>query len=227
VPVSHGRFFLCADTIGEDLLVESNEVLRIRRSKRKTALWVVGAAILTIASASVLSKNVGYKIAGVAGVLLFGAATVMLLVRLVRPRDFLRAGPVGIDQLAVRPHVTITWGEITDIAVIDRDHRVKTVGITVRDPSLLPRGGQVSGVIRSRWFGRLVKVLLGAVQLLAEGPAGASDVLDTARADLDLKATFEISTLGWPVSTERAVELLRARWIVAGGQPPDPPGRIA
>lgn len=206
--------------------MESNEVLRIRRSTRKTALWVVGAAILTVASVSVLSGNIGYKIAGVVGLLLFGTATVMLLVRLVRPRDFLRAGPVGIDQLAVRPRVTIAWAEITNIAVINRDHRVTTVGITVRDPSRLPHGGQLSGVMRSRWFGRLVKVLLGAVQLLAEGPAGASDVLDTARADLDLKATFEISTLGWPVSTEKAVELLRARWIVAGGQPLEP-GRTA
>ncbi|HUE26509.1 MAG TPA: STM3941 family protein [Solirubrobacteraceae bacterium] len=216
-------FSLGADPIGDDLPVGSDEVLRIRRSTRKTALWAVGAAILTAASVGLLSENLGYKIAGVIGLLLFGAATVMLLVRLVRPRDLLRAGPVGIDQLAVRPHVTVAWAEITDIEVINRDHRVKTVGITVRDPSRLPHRGQVSDVAQSRWFGRVVKVLLGGVQLLAEGPTGASDALDTVRADVDLKATFEISTLGWPVSTERAVDLLRARWIVAGGQPSKPP----
>ena len=202
----------------------STDVLRIRRSVRKTALWAVGSAILTFGSVGLLSENLGYKIAGVIGILLFGAATVMLLVRLVRHRDFLRAGPEGLEQLAVRPHVTLAWADIADITVIKRDNRVRTVGITVRDSARLPPRRHVPDLARHRWYGRVVKGLLGGVQLLAEGPTGVGDAIGTLRADVDLKATFEISTLGWPVSTEQAVEMLRARWIAAGGSPAPRPG---
>lgn len=202
-------------------------MLRIRRSARKTALWTVGSAILTFGSAGLLSENLGYKIIGVIGIVLFGAATVMLLARLVRPRDFLRAGPQGLEQLAVRPHVTLAWAEIADITVIKRDNRVRTIGITVRDPSRLPAGGHVPDLSRQRSYGRIVKGLLGGVQLLAEGPMGVGDTIGTLRADIDPKATFEISTLGWPVKTEQAVELLRARWIAAGGSPATTSGRAS
>jgi hypothetical protein len=164
---------------------------------------------------TVLSGNTGSKIIGGLGILLFGAATVMLLVRLVRPRDLLRADAVGMEQLAFRPHVTIAWADITDIAVIKRDHGVRTIGITVRDPSQLPRRARFLDVTKARSVGRLFKVLFAGVQLLAEGPAGTADAIDTLRADFDPKATFEIATLGWPIGTEEAVELLRTRWIGA------------
>lgn len=198
----------------------STDVLRFRRSVRKTALWAVGSAVLTLGCVSLLSQNLGYKIIGVMGILLFGAATVMLLVRLARPRDFLRAGPEGLEQLAVRPHVTLAWEQISDIKVIKRDNHVRTVGITVRDASLLPPQGHVPDLARHRWYGRVLKGFLGGVQLLAEGPTGIGDAVGTLRSDVDLKATFEISTLGWPVSTEQAVQQLRARWLAAGGSPP-------
>lgn len=193
---------------------------------RKTTLWTIGSAVLTVACGGLLSENLGYKIVGVMGLLLFGGATVMLLGALVRPRDLLRAGPDGLEQLAVRPHVTLAWAEIADIAVVARDHRVRTLGITVRDPSRLPSGESRPDGARYRWFGRVVKLALGGVQLLAEGPTGVGDTLDTLRADLDRKATFEISTLGWTVNAEQAVALLRAQWIAAGGSPPEPPIRL-
>lgn len=193
----------------------------IRRSGPKTAVWAVVSAGMAVGSMLALyPKNTGGKILGVAGLLLFGAAALKLLFWLLSPRDLLRTGPDGIEQLAVRPQVLIPWAEISDITVVKRPHRVKTVGITVRDPSRFPAHGQLNPVMRSRWLIRTVKLLLGGTQLLYTGPTGIKDAIGTLQEDDSMHTTFELSTLGWPVNPKPLVEQLRARWIAAGGRPP-------
>jgi hypothetical protein len=191
--------------------------LRIRRSGRKTAVWAVVSAAMAIGSLLALyPTNTGGKILGVAGLVLFGAAALKLVFWLLSPRDLLRTGPDGIEQLAVRPEVLIPWAEISDITLVKRGHGVKTVGITVRDPSKFPAHGQLNPVMRSPWLTRTVKLLLGGTQLLYTGPTGINDAIGTLREDDSMHATFELSTLGWPVKPEPLVEQLRARWIAAG-----------
>jgi hypothetical protein len=98
---------------------------------------------------------------------------------------------------------------------------VQTLGITVRVPSALPQHGQLNPIGRSRWIPRGAKFLLAGTQLLSEGPLGITDALDTLQSDASRHATFEISTVAFPMNTEQLVGLLRARWSAAVR--PDPP----
>jgi hypothetical protein len=206
---------------GDNPRMESIGELRIRRSGRKTAVWAVVSAGMAVGSMLALyPKNTGGKILGVAGLLLFGAVALKLIFWLLSPRDLLRTGPDGIEQLAVRPQGLIPWAEISNITVVKRGHGVKTVGITVRDPSKFPAHGQLNPVMRSPWLIRTVKLLLGGSQLLYTGPTGIKDAIGTVREDDSMHATFELSTLGWPIKPKPLVKQLQARWIVAGGQPP-------
>lgn len=111
----------------------SEEVLVIRRSAGKTASWALGCACAAILlGLGLFQRNMGAKIIGGVALLGFGLGALGFLHRLRKPRDLLRVGPDGIDQLAVRPHATIAWDEITDIRVIQRGYN-KNVGIKVRD----------------------------------------------------------------------------------------------
>jgi hypothetical protein len=185
-------------------------------------LWTIIAVALGAAClVYLLDGNLGSKILGIAGAALFFGVAAILLRQLLVPRDLLRVGPDGIDQRAVRPHVLIRWDEIVDIRAIDRGHRVQTLGITVRVPSALPQHGQLNPIGRSRWIPRGAKFLLAGTQLLSEGPLGITDALDTLQSDASRHATFEISTVAFPMNTEQLVGLLRARWSAAVR--PDPP----
>jgi hypothetical protein len=210
--------------------VVSDDVLRIQRSRRQAALWTaislgMGVACLVL----LVPGNAGAKVLGIVAALLFFAVAVKLSRDLKAPRDLLLIGPEGIDQRAVRPHGLIPWREIADISAVDRGHRVRTVGITVRDASKLPKQGQLNPIIRSRWLPRFTKLFLGTAQVLYSGPSGVKDAADTFREDMSLHATFEISTLGFPISTDELVSVLRARWSTEVGHPrvptsTDPPG---
>ena len=200
--------------------MEPNGELRIRRSRSKVALWtVIALAMGAACSVYLLPGNIGAKLLGAVGALLFFGAAAVLLRDLLAPRDLMLIGPEGIDQRALRPHVLIPWEEITDISAIDRGHRVQTLGITVRDAAKLPKRGQLNPIMRSRWLPRFAKLLLGSAQLLYEGPSGVSDAVDTLRSDMTPHATFEISTLAFPISTKELVGVLRAQWTAAVRHP--------
>jgi hypothetical protein len=110
--------------IGHDDSVPSTEVtspgpddvLVIRRSTRKTALWAAGigtAALLC--GLGLLQRATSAKVTGGVFLLLLGVLAPAFGYRLLKPRDLLRVGPEGIDQLAYRPRAFIPWEEITDI----------------------------------------------------------------------------------------------------------------
>lgn len=129
--------------------------------------------------------------------------------------------PDGLLRLAVRPHATIRWDDVADIFVIERSHKVKALGITVRDATRLDRPGRLSLIMRSPWTGRIVKPILAALALFAEGEQGIGDAAEAVGADTDTHSTFEIATVGWPIKSVPLVDELRSRWIAAGGRPPD------
>lgn len=198
-------------------------MLRIRRSRAKLALWAaIGIALAAGSVGYLVPLGIGGKILGIACAVLFSFVALKLLVELVVPRDVIVIGPEGIYQRAVRPHVLIPWREITDIGVIERNDRVRTLGVKVRNPSQFPRG-RPSALLNNRWVPWLVKLLLGASVLLAEGSAGAGDAVKAVGEDMSSHATFEISTLGFPTSTEELVDVLRARWRKVVGPPPHRP----
>jgi hypothetical protein len=203
--------------------VVANHVLRIRRSRRQSAVWTAISLGMGIACVVILwPGNAGAKILAIVGALLFLAAAVKLSRGLLAPRDLMLIGPEGIDQRVVQPHVLIPWREIADIKAIDRGHRVQTLGITVRDASKLPKRGQLNPIMKSRWLPRFAKLLLGATQVLYAGPSGVKDAMDTFHEDMDLHATLEISTLAFPMRTEELVRVLRSRWSTEVGRPPPP-----
>lgn len=200
-----------------------NDVLRIRRSRWKVALPTaialgMGAGCLVW----LVPTNIGGEIIGIAGAVVFFSVGLRLFRELLVPRDVMLIGPEGIDQRAVHPHVLIPWGEIAHIGVIERSNRVMTLGITVRHPAQFFKRGALRPVRQSRWLPWFVKLLLGTSQLLYEGPAGVTDAVDTFREDMSAHATFEISTLAFPLSTEELVQLLRVRWRKAVGPPRHP-----
>lgn len=189
----------------------------IRRSTRKTALWAAGigtAALLC--GLGLLQRATSAKITGGVFLFLLGALASVFVYGLLKPRDLLRVGREGIDQLTDRPRVFIPWEEITDIFVIKHGHS-KNVGIKVRDPALFvtTRGQRV---LRSEGFAWTLKPLLAGLQVLAEWPSGFGDAARTLTTDL-YPATFEISTVGWPVRPTQLVQELRSRWVAAAGQP--------
>jgi hypothetical protein len=200
--------------------VGQDDVVRIRRSRAKL-VWALAVSIgfLAFCVGYLMPLGIGAKIIGILGAVFFSGVALKVLIELVVPRDLLLIGPDGIYQRAVRPHVLIPWHEITDIGVIERSDRVTTLGVVVRNPSQFPQQGALGPLVNNRWMPRVVKLLLGASQLLYEGPAGAGDVVHTLGADMSSHATFEISTLGFPMSTQELVDLLHARWRKAVGPP--------
>jgi hypothetical protein len=197
-----------------------DQVLHIRRSRRKAVVWTVMALVLVLSAIWYgLKAGAPGKVIAAIGVLLFGSGALMLAREALSPRDLLMVSPDGIDQRAVSPHAMIPWNEIADIQVIERAHRVKTLGVTVRHPELLPRRGQLGRVERSPWLGRGVKAGLAVLVIGAEGPSGIKDAVDAVREDTELHATFEIPTVALELGPDELVSELRHRWVAAGGQP--------
>jgi len=200
--------------------VVQDDVLRIRRSRVKLAPWL----LLTVVVAAAFVRyfvpgGVGAKIVGIGGAVFFGWAAVKLLIALVVPHDVLVIGPEGIYQRAVRPYVLIPWREIADIGVIERSDRVRTVGVIVRNRSQFPNHGPLGRLLSRRWVPWLLKLLLGVSVVLYAGGGGVGDAIKTLGADMSAHATFEISTLAFPMSTEELVEFLHARWRKVIGPP--------
>jgi hypothetical protein len=116
---------------------------------------------------------------------LFLSAAVLLGRDVLRPRDLLRIHPDGLEQFVTKPHVFLPWDAIESFSVIERGHRVKTLGITVRDPSALPQAGA-----------------------LDSGVSGLRDAADTLREDVAQHATLELATTSLLLRADELAELL-------------------
>lgn len=202
-------------------VMEASELLCVRRSRGKAIVWTAIALVLLLASISYGSGGgVARTILATIGVLLFGFGMLLFAREALSPRALLVIGPDGIDQRAVSPHTMIPWKEIVDIRVIQRDHRVKTLGITVRHPELLPHRGQLGRLQRGRWLGLGVKSSLAVLAVAAEGPSGVKDASDALHGDTALHATFEIPTVALEQRPDELVAELNRRWIAAVGSTP-------
>jgi hypothetical protein len=102
--------------IGHDAFVSStdvadpgpHDVLGIRRSTRKTALWAAGVGTAALlCGLGLLQRATSARVTGGVFLLLLGALASVFVYRLLKPRDLLRVGLEGIDQLADRPHAFI------------------------------------------------------------------------------------------------------------------------
>ena len=197
-----------------------DDVLRIRPSRVKLAPWLLFAVAATAAFVYYfVPGGVGAKVIGIGGAAFFGWGALKLLSALVVPRDVLVIGPEGVYQRAVRPHVLIPWHEITQIGVIERSDRVRTVGLIVRNPSHFRHRGPLGRLLSHRWVPWLLKLLLGASVVLYEEGGGVGDAIKTLGADMSAHATFEISTLAFPMSSEELVQILATRWRKVVGPP--------
>ena len=203
-----------------------DDVLRVRRSRVKLAPWLLLSVVFAAGFVRYfIPLGVGAKIIGIIGAVFFSWGAVKLSFELLVPRDVMVIGREGIYQRAVRPHVLIRWREIADIGVIERGSRVRTVGVVVRNPAQFRNRGPLGRLLSHRWVPWLLKLLLGVSVVLYEGGAGVSDAIKTLGGDMSSHATFEISTLGFPMSAEELVDLLHARWRKIVGPPRHRPRR--
>ena len=186
--------------------------LVIRRSRWKATLWSL-VCLVFVAGGIILAQpgTLGAVLVGDGGAVFFGLGVLIFARDALKPRVQLVLSPEGLEQRAIRPHVLIPWSQIKDVTVIKRSHGVKTLGITVRDPSLLPRHRLRERAQRSRWPGRVVKLLLAAVEVLYSGPSGIRDAISILREDVSPHATFELAMTGMPMNAKKLRQQLLKR----------------
>jgi hypothetical protein len=194
---------------------------------RKPALWLLlCAAVAALFGQAVFQPGLAVEVVGAVVSLLCIALSLRFVLLLFRPRDFLRAGPAGIDQLAIRPHCTIPWEQVTDILVV-KTGSIKCLGIKVRDPSLFFPPTRLRRLSHSRGLIDVLKVGLASLTLMAGAATGgtggaiseASSAAGVFTQDF-FPADFLIQPMCWQFTPKRTVQLLRARWVAAGGHPP-------
>ena len=192
--------------------MERDEVVVIRRSRGRAALVLAVTLPFTVLLAWILAQGTpGAVLFGGIGTAFFLFATVAVARDLVRPHDLLRIGPDGVDQRATSPRCFIPWSEITGVSVIDRGHRVKAIGITVRDPTVLPRAPLPIRAARTVWGGRVTKAVLVATEILYSGPGATPDALGRLGDDLAPHATFEFPATILTMRVDDLANLLRER----------------
>lgn len=151
----------------------------LRRSRGKSLLWL-------LACLGLIGGLVGYAAHGgigkillaVVGVLLFGAGAVMMGAQAVRPRDLVRLDRTGAwFHTGFGAPLAVAWASITKVSVVQREHRLQTVAVSVRDPEkVFANHHRAIKLQHSRWLSPLVKLLFGGVMILAEGFGSAGDI---------------------------------------------------
>lgn len=192
----------------------------LRRSRWRVLPGLLVGLLFAVFGVAVIVSALQSASAGVVAVvvILFAPASGVGLLAVVRtapdllvPRDRIWITDQGFKQAVLHPHVLLPWAAITDVSVVSRGKGVKTVAVGVRDADLvLHRWRAVRHLQQNRWFVRLVRLWLVSFAAL-EGPAGAKDAVDAARADLTPAATFELPMGGFPIKAQQLAELMRER----------------
>jgi hypothetical protein len=196
------RHAKCMDAAGGDLV--------LRRSRFRALLWTIIDLLLFGLGGAVELKDkpvIGYAslVFALLGVIVFAPG-------IVRPRDLVRLGRRGLTQVGLAGHDQfVPWSEVTEITTVKRS-KVTCVCVSVRDPDKILRGmpRQLWHIARGRWWSPSFKAVLGALALVAEGPAAASDLKDIMDYDATIHGIIEIPcAAGFPLTPDALASLLR------------------
>jgi hypothetical protein len=187
----------------------------LRRSRAKSLLWLLACLGLIGGLVGYASHGgIGKILLAVVGLLLFGAGAILMGAQAVRPRDLVRLNRSGAwFHTGFGAPLALDWASITKVSVVQREHRVQTVALSVRDPEkAFANHHRAIKLQHNRWLSPLVKVLFGGVMVLAEGFDSASDIRELAHSDMQLHGTIEIpTTAGFPVSAKELARMLEER----------------
>jgi hypothetical protein len=143
---------------------------------------------------------------------------------LISPRALIKISDDGFEQRVVHPYVFLPWAEVGAVSVVSRG-RTRTIAVKVRDPHVLPRRWFViNKTLGNRWWGRAMKLCLGALVLVVDMAAPwnlPKDLHDVVTTDTTLHDSFEIRMGGFPVNAGQLVQLLRERQRAAATRASD------
>jgi hypothetical protein len=196
--------------------------ITIQSSRWKAIRWTFVCFVFVLAGGLIASESgLGNKVAGIGAALLGLFGLFRFAPEVVHRRTLVSVGPDGFEQRLAFPRGRlIAWGNVTDISVKQREHKVKTVCVEVTDlEQLVPGRHPMLDAEHSRWWSPIWKLVIGAGVLVTEGFDSYSDLVDVSKADL-VPDGIELPTTGLPIKAEELAEMLRNGAAGAGHELP-------